>query len=70
MATERDKYVSSTFKTAGLGLAAPVSTILFQWLVFEKSSFFGHFIHSCLVLIVGIILLYIGYRILPKEKNK
>jgi len=69
MVTERQKYIAGGLKTVGFGLVAPSSTILFQWLVFEKSSFFGHFVHSCLVLILGIIVLYLGYKVLPNERN-
>lgn len=68
MATERQKYVSGALKTAGFGFIAPIGSTIFQWLVFEKSTYFGHALPSLLTSGLGIIIMYIGYKILPKDK--
>ena len=69
MVTKQQEYLSSIFKTFGFGFVAPAGSILFQWFVFKKSPYFGHFLFAAIVFFLGIIVMYIGYRFL-KEKTK
>ena len=67
MITKQQEYLSSIYKAIGLSLMTPVGSILFQWFVFEKSTYFGHFLFTLPVFILGIIMMSIGYKAL-KEK--
>ena len=64
MVTKQQEYLSGILKTVGLGLWAPVSSILFQWFIFEKCPYFGHFAITLIVSLLGIIVMYLGYKIL------
>lgn len=66
MVTERQKYISSGFKNVGFALSAPAGSILFQWFVFEKPAYFAHFIPAVLVSLLGLLFLYVGYKILKE----
>lgn len=67
MVTKQQEYLSSIYKTLGLSFMAPAGSILFQWFVFEKSTYFGHFFFTLPVFIVGIILMHVGHRILKER---
>jgi len=66
MVTKQQEYLSSIYKTFGFGFVAPAGSILFQWFVFEKCPYFGHFLFAVLVFCLGIIVMYVGYRFLEE----
>lgn len=65
---KRQDYLSVVFRNLGFAFFAPFGTVLFQWIVFKKDIFEGHFYTSTLVLILGAICILIGYIIL-KERS-
>ena len=68
MVSEQQKYISSSFKNVGFALLAPFGSILFQWIVTPKIVYFEHFWHSVVSLVLGIILICIGYRFIEEKK--
>ena len=68
MASERQKYISGILRNVGFALMAPVASITFQWLVLLKGAFWGHFYHSVLVSLVGVVCLAYGFIVLEEKK--
>lgn len=67
MTTEQQKYFSGILRNTGFALLAPLASIVFQWIVFEKSLFFGNFTFAVLGFIAGCLFILGGYIHL-KEK--
>ena len=67
MVSEQQKYISSGFKNVGFALSAPAGSILFQWFVFEKPTYFAHFLPAVLVFLLGFLFLCVGYKILRER---
>ena len=68
MITEEQKYDSNILRNVGFALLAPIGSILFQGIVFNKNVFESHFTVGIIVCVIGILLIYSGRQIL-KEKN-
>lgn len=67
MITEEQKYFSVVLRNLGFAFLAPFGSIIFQWIVFKDGGYFEHFVYSVLVLILGGLCVYFGYRCI-KEK--
>lgn len=65
---KRQDYLSINFRNVGFAFFAPFGTILFQWIVFEKDIFSGHFYFAALSLILGFLSLAFGYIILKAQR--
>lgn len=68
MISEQQKYMASGFKNVGFALFAPLGSILFQWIVFQKGAYFEHFYYAVVSLLLGIILICIGYKFVEEKK--
>ena len=62
MVTEDKKYISGLFRTFGIALLAPIGSISFQYLVFNKDFFSGKTFLCLLAGLLGWILLSVGYN--------
>lgn len=70
MISEQQKYISSGFRNIGFALLTPFGSILFQWLVSREGAYFEHFWHSVISLLIGFLILYVGYEYLGEKKQK
>lgn len=68
MVSEKQKYVSSVLRNIGFGLLVPLSSIVFQWIVFRKSLFFGHSLTAVILFILAWLFIAIGYIVLEERK--
>ena len=69
MITEGQKYISSILKTFGFACFTPFGSVLFQFMVLNKSMLDGHLILCIMSSFAGSALLFFGYNIV-KEKKK
>ena len=69
MITEEQKYDSGTLKNLGFTFLAPLGSIIFQRIVFNKSILSTNLIMCIIVCVIGGILLYLG-RFVLREKDK
>ena len=69
ISNKRQDYLSIVFRNLSFAFFAPFGTVLFQWIVFKKDIFSGHFYFSIVVLSLGTLFLILGYIIL-RERNK
>ena len=65
--TEGKKYFSGVLRNIGFALLAPFCSLMFQWFVFKKDVFSGHFYLTVLLFVLGFITILLGYTPL-KEK--
>lgn len=68
MLNEQQKYDSGILRNLGFALLTPISSILFQGIVFKKDIFEGNIIVGIIVCVIGCALLYWG-RMIIKEKK-
>ena len=68
MISEKQKYVSGVLRNIGFGLLVPLSSIIFQWIVFRKSLFFGHSLTAVILFILAWLFIAIGYMVLEEKK--
>ena len=68
MVSERRKYISGVLKNIGFALLVPLSSIVFQWIVFRKSLFFGHFSHAMILFIIAWLFIGAGFFVLREKK--
>ena len=68
MVSEKQKYVSGISRNIGFGLLVPLSSIIFQWIVFRKSLFFGHSLTAVILFTIAWLFVAIGYIILGEKK--
>ena len=68
MVTELQKYDSGILRNLGFAFLAPVGSIAFQGIVFNKNIFDGQLFTSIIVCVIGCILLYLG-RHAVKERE-
>jgi len=66
--SEKQKYISGILRNIGFGLMAPIASISFQWLVFQKSTMLSYCAYSVLVFLLGLIFLAGGYTYLEVTK--
>lgn len=70
MATERQKYTSTSLRNSGFAMMAPLASIIFQWVVFKKDLFLGHFSSAVILFLLGFLLIIAGYIALRGEYNE
>ena len=68
MVSEKRKYVSGVSRNIGFGLLVPLSSIIFQWIVFRKSLFFGHSLTAVILFTLAWLFIAIGYMVLEEKK--
>jgi len=68
MISEKQKYISTSLRTAGFALFAPIASLVFQWTVFKKDLFLGNFTQAVIEFLLGFIFLIGGYLILKETK--
>ena len=68
MVSEKQKYISGTLRNIGFGLLVPLSSIIFQWIVFRKSLFFGHSLTAVILFTLAWLFIAIGYMVLWENK--
>jgi len=68
MVSERRKYISGVLKNIGFALLVPLSSIIFQWIVFRKSLFFGHSLYAVLLFIISWLFIGTGCFVLMEKK--
>lgn len=68
MVSEKRKYISGILKNIGFALLVPLSSIVFQWIVFKKSLFLGHFSHAVIAFIVAWVFIVSGCTVLVEKK--
>jgi hypothetical protein len=68
MVTELQKYDSGILRNLGFAFLAPVGSIAFQGIVFNKNIFNSQLFTSIIVCIIGCILLYLGRHPIQERK--
>ncbi len=68
MVSEKQKYISGVLKNIGFGLLVPLSSIVFQWIVFKKSLFFGHSLPAVILFTLAWLFIAIGYMFLEEKR--
>ena len=66
MESKRQEYLSIVFRNLGFALFAlfaPFGSLLFQWIVFKKDVFDGHFYFSTIIFLLGALFIVLGYII-------
>lgn len=69
MVSEQQKYDSTTLRNVGFAFWAPLGSIGFQVIVFEKPYMDSNLFLAIIVFVIGCILIYLG-RDAIKEKDK
>ena len=70
MVTKDKEYISSVLKTFGFTCFAPFGSVLFQFMVLNKSMFDGQFVLCLLSSLGGFLLLFAGYNIIVEKGTK
>ena len=68
MVSEKRKYISGVLRNIGFGLLVPMSSIVFQWIVFKKSLFFGHSLPAVLLFTLAWLFIGAGCLVLVEKK--
>ena len=68
MVSEKQKYVSGVLRNIGFGLLVPLSSIIFQWIVFRKSLFFGHSLTAVILFTLAWLFIAVGHTVLEEKK--
>ena len=69
MISEDKKYISGLFRTFGIALLAPIGSIAFQYLVFNKNFLSGKTLLCLLAALLGWLSLFLGYNFIKEKKH-
>ena len=68
MVSEKRKYISGVLRNIGFALLVPMSSIVFQWIVFRKNLLFGHFSYAVILFTLAWVFIAAGYVVLMEKK--
>ena len=68
MTNELQKYDSGILRNLGFALLTPVSSIIFQGIVFKKPIWESNLLIGIIICVLGCILLYLGREVLKEKK--
>ena len=68
MVGEKQKYVLVISRNIGFALTVPLSSIVFQWIVFKKSLLSGYLIPAVILFTLAWLFIGVGFFVLMEKK--
>ena len=69
MVTEQQKYMSGIFRNVGFATLAPIGSMIFQYLLFEKIFSFDKVLICATISMLSYFLFFLGYNEIKEKKN-